>query len=177
MEMLNGAALMPHKLANRLIELDENGARVAFDTWNMTTSVLGTTTRPGQVRVSNLVDQEDDQREADRGVAERSPDAVDPSRLGLPSPAHGRDSPCQRNGAADPHWKGQVRMALEVEIEVIQISANPHHPEDDCQAGPSPWLVKQPTQGWSWSFQSNDKNVGIMPNKYISMIRCENQRL
>jgi len=32
MEMLNGAAPVPQKLANRPIELDENGARVVFDT-------------------------------------------------------------------------------------------------------------------------------------------------
>jgi hypothetical protein len=42
MEMLNGAALVPHKLVNRLIELDENEDKVVFDTWVMTTGVRGT---------------------------------------------------------------------------------------------------------------------------------------
>ena len=46
--MLNGAALVPHKLANRLIELDENGARVVFDTWDLTTRVRGTAATSGR---------------------------------------------------------------------------------------------------------------------------------
>jgi hypothetical protein len=55
--MLNGAVLVPHKLANRLIDLDENEAKVAVGVWDMTTGGRETMKRPGQVRVSNLIDQ------------------------------------------------------------------------------------------------------------------------